>query len=468
LKPRGAWIAALVALAARLAVVAWAAPRFPAAADGTYYDAIARRIASGEGYTWAWPDGAVTYAAHYPIGYPALIAAAYAALGAHPWAAMLVNALLGALAAAATHRLLAEGAGPKAALLGALVVALHPALVPYTAAIMTEGVTAALLAIAAALGVVARRAGRPALARAAAAIVLGMATLVRPQCIILAPLLGALAVPARVPWARRLWASVAVTAIAIACCAPWTVRNCVRMNRCALVSVNGGWNLLIGAQTESGAWAPVDVPAACRTVWDEAAKDACFERAARAEIAAAPAAWAMRAGAKLAATFDYFGAAPWYLHASNPVAFDDLAKTALGALETLVSRVLLLSAMLAVARYEGPRPRARRALLALGALAAFTVHGWVGYVALGVAPLLLGRRSLARAPLLLPWTSALLLTTAAVHAVFFGAGRYGLVVAPFVAAVAFVRAKPIPSVATASRARSPSSDSSSFAAATRS
>jgi hypothetical protein len=160
----------------------------------------------------------------------------------------------------------------------------------------------------------------------------------------------------------------------------------VRMNRCALVSVNGGWNLLIGAQTASGAWAPVDVPPACMTVWDEAEKDACFERAARAEIAAAPVAWAGRAGAKLAATFDYFGAAPWYLHASNPVALDDRAKTALGAFETLVSRVLLLCAMLAVARFEGPRPRARRALLAVGAVAAFTVHGWVGYVALGAAP----------------------------------------------------------------------------------
>jgi hypothetical protein len=37
--------------------------------------------------------------------------------------------------------------------------------------------------------------------------------------------------------------------------------------------------------------------------------------------------------------------------------------------------------------------------------------------------------------------AALVLLTAVVHAVFFGAGRYGLVVAPLVAAMAFVRAE---------------------------
>src|SRR5262249_7485196 len=57
-----------VALDVRLAVVAWAAARFPPAADATYYQRIAERISQGLGYTWLWPDGAVTYAAHYPVG----------------------------------------------------------------------------------------------------------------------------------------------------------------------------------------------------------------------------------------------------------------------------------------------------------------------------------------------------------------------------------------------------------------
>ncbi len=458
---RDAWLVALVALVARLAVVGWAAPRFGAAGDGEYYDALARRLAAGDGYTWAWPDGAVTYAAHYPVGYPALLGLAYRLLGASTLVAMLVNAMLGAAAAGATHRLLAERGGRRAAVAGALVVALHPALLPYTAAIMTEGVTAALLTVAAALGVSARTASRPGLVRAAAGAVLGVATLVRPQCIVLSPVLGALAWPAEARLVSRLRGAAAVTLIALACCAPWTARNCVRMHRCALVSVNGGWNLLIGARTASGAWAPLDVPDECRTVWEEAAKDACFERVARREIASAPRAFAGRIGSKLAATFDYFGAAPWYLHLANPAAFGDRAKTVLGAFETVWSRVVLFMAMLAVARYEGPRARARALLLGAAAIAAFTVHGWIAYVALGLAPLLLGWRALGRAPVVVPWMATVLLTTAAVHAAFFGAGRYGLVVAPFVAAVAFVRRRPMPPLVSESQTSSPSSRSSS-------
>jgi hypothetical protein len=50
---------------------------------------------------------------------------------------------------------------------------------------------------------------------------------------------------------------------------------------------------------------------------------------------------------------------------------------------------------------------------------------------------LVGWRSLTRAPLVLPTTAAVILATVATHAAFFGSGRYGLVVAPFVGALAF-------------------------------
>ena len=82
MRARDTWAVLAAALAARLGVVLWAHARFPAAGDGFYYDTVARRIAQGDGYTWLWPDGAVTYAAHYPVGYPALLGAAYALFGA--------------------------------------------------------------------------------------------------------------------------------------------------------------------------------------------------------------------------------------------------------------------------------------------------------------------------------------------------------------------------------------------------
>jgi hypothetical protein len=440
---RDALLVAAVALAARLAVVAWAAGLFPPVEDGHYYDVLARRLAAGDGYTWLWPDGAITYAAHYPVGYPALLALAYRLVGASGAVAMTVNALLGTAGAFAAYTLVDDESAPRwRPLVAGLLVALHPALVPYTAALMTEGVTAALLVVAAALATRARSAN---VGRAAApwivatGVAMGVATLVRPQSLVLAPILGALAAPAITGWGRaRLARAAIVTALALACVAPWTARNCFRMHRCALVSVNGGWNLLIGAQSRGGGWEAVDVPPECATVWDEAGKDACFERAGRRLVTSSPAAWLARAPAKIASTLDYFGAAPWYLHASDPAVFDDTAKLRLGVLETLVCRLLLLGALAACAWPAGPRRTARLAVALAGALAALSVHGAIGYLALVLVVGLWGPRACARMPLVVPAGAAVVLLTAVVHAVFFGAGRYGLVVAPFVAAMALV------------------------------
>ena len=434
-----------VGLFARLAVVAWAASRIPAAADGVYYDKVATRIAAGEGYTWLWPDGVVTYAAHYPVGYPALVGAGYAVFGAHPVVAMLLNALLGAAAAVATWALVSDlskarsasstALGPAAALFAGLVVALHPALVPYTPAIMTEAPTAALLVIA---GACATRSWR-----IATGLVIGAAVLVRPQSLVFAPVLGALMARVAAPgtgashaawWRAPLVGAAMTTAIALGVCLPWTARNCVRMEKCALVSVNGGWNLAIGTQTEDGAWREIQVPPECREVFQEAAKDECFGAAARRAILADPVRWVAHMPAKLHATFDYFGAAPWYLHTANSDAFSYDAKIRLAKVETLVSRLLLLAALIGMARTAKRRGRLLLAVVALGGLACFTVQAWPAYVLLGM--LALARR---RGPLLYPYAGAVIVGTALTHAVFFGAGRYGLVVVPFVSALALAQ-----------------------------
>jgi len=317
--------------------------------------------------------------------------------------------------------------------------------VPYTAALMTEGVTAALLVVAAALAGRARTTTRAAPWIVATGVVMGVATLVRPQSLVLAPVLGVLAAPALEAWGRaRLGCAAVVTLVALACVAPWTARNCVRMHRCALVSVNGGWNLLIGAQTRGGGWEAVDVPSECATVWDEAGKDACFERAGRRLVASSPGAWLARAPAKVASTLDYFGAAPWYLHASDPAAFDEAAKLRLGILETVTCRLLLLGALLSCAWPAGPRRTARLGVALAGAIAALSVHGSIGYLALVLVVGLMGPQAWKRAPLVVPAGAAVVLLTALVHAVFFGAGRYGLVVAPFVAAMALVSVENAP------------------------
>lgn len=426
-----------IALLARLAVLAWAHGRFPPAGDGIYYDRLAERIAHGLGYTWQWPDGVVTYAAHYPVGYPALIAPAYALFGSSPTSAAIVNALLGAACAVGAYRMLA-GSSRTAAIVAGVVVGMHPALLPYTVAIMTEGATAALLCVAGAFAQAAREQQRPRRSIALAAMTLGLATLVRPQSIVLAPALGWLAVRAG-GWRARAKGAALVSAIVVACCLPWTARNCARLDRCAFVSANGGWNLLIGTQGESGGWEPVDVPEPCRAVWGEAEKDACFGRGALARIAEDPGRWLALAPRKLSLTFDYLGGAPWYLHASNPSAFGEAAKLRAAAIETLAVRALLVAAIVAVIRLPGPRTLLRLVLGAAALVLAVLPWAFVSYVLLAVVVLLSGRRRLEEGPILVPWTAVVVLATAATHAVFFGSGRYGLVVVPLVTAVAFVR-----------------------------
>lgn len=436
-------VVAGVGLAARLAMVAWAAGIIPPAADGIYYDKLATRIASGQGYTWLWPDGAVTYAAHYPVGYPALIALGYVLFGVKPVVAFLLNSLLGTTAGVAAWSLVRRASSPRLALGAGLVVALHPALVAYTPALMTEGVTTALVIVGAALAARSATETRPGRWLVLTGLCMGIATLVRPQSLLLAPLFAGIALM-KTP-RRAVIAASLVAVVTVAVCAPWTIRNCRKMDHCALVSVNGGWNLAIGTQTTSGGWQEIAVPDACREVFQEAAKDECFGREAKKVIAADPGSWLARMPAKLRMTFDYFGAAPWYLHTANADRFPYRAKVALGAIETLVSRLLLAAALVTVLRLPKGRSsialRVRQAACVVGLGACVFVPGTVAYLALAVAIVALGWHELAQAPFIVPTTAAVIFATAIVHAVFFGAGRYGIVVAPFVAALAFVRAR---------------------------
>jgi hypothetical protein len=303
----------------------------------------------------------------------------------------------------------------------------------YTPALMTEGVTAALIAWATWMA-----SRRSRLGLALVGVVTGVATLVRPQSLLMAPCLGLLCAAHDASLWVRVRRGALATALAIAVCGPWTIRNCVRMHRCALVSFNGGWNLLIGAaENATGAWAPVEVPEACRTVWDEAEKDACFEHEARHIVARDPARWVGLAPRRLAATFDYAGAPGFYLHASNPDAFGTNAKFWLGVVETGYERMAYLGALIAAAFARGPRRKARIWVCALSGIFLIGVHAYLAVLGLVVALGLRGMR-LLEGPTLVAAAFFSMATTAAVHAVFFGSGRYSMVVFPLVTGLALV------------------------------
>lgn len=426
---------ALFALALRLMVVGWAWGRFPPADDGHFYHVVADRIAHGLGYTWLWPDGAITYAAHYPVGYPGLMAAGYALFGSHAEVAMLENALLGTLGVFAAYRLAARVGSRGPAILAGACAALHPSLLFYTPALMTEGVTAAAFATLGWLSIEAR--SRGPWFRVLLGLAAGLTVLIRPQALLLIPVFGAFA--SRGPGWARLRSALLVTALSLAACMPWTLRNCQRLERCAFVSANGGWNLFIGsADKATGAWVSIDelgVPPECRTVFGEADKDRCFGRAGLRNVLARPGHFLQLVPSKLAATFDWSGAPGHYLNASNSAAFDANSTRVLGVSELLVQRGLLLAGLLALGLAAGPRRRLRLSLAAVAivcllgpALAArwwLVRSAWVAHLLLVAQAASLGRGLWLRPNF--AFAAAVVGATALTHAVFFGAGRYGLV-----------------------------------------
>nr|UXE44727.1 hypothetical protein Hi04_10k_c3120_00029 [uncultured bacterium] len=424
---------ALLSLALRALLVALAAGRFPPVDDAAFYQTIAERLARGLGYTWAWPDGTVTVAANYPVGYPALLASLYWLFGVHVGLGMLLNAGLGAIATYAAARLASREASPRGVRLAGLVAALEPALVAYTPALMTEAVAGELLVIAAALAT----APRPGVAArvVGAGVVVGIATLVRPEIVLLAPCVGALALfraPRPRPW---LAASAGALAVALVVCTPWTLRNCARLDRCAFVSANSGQNLLIGTSPLGrGGWVSLDalgVPPECRTEFGEGGKDRCFGRAALTRIAEHPLAWLALVPRKLGMTFDYGTAAAYYLSKSNPDVVGPRTTLALGAVELVAQRVVLGLGLWALARAPGPHARARRRLLPLGIVLCLLPFAWLAFLTLVALAALLGKSLFARPAAFL--AVAAVLATGLTHALFFGAGRYALVCLPALA-----------------------------------
>lgn len=433
-----AWLFAL-ALGLRLLVVAFAHRRFPPADDGTFYHAVAIRIAHGAGYTWAWPDGVVTYAAHYPVGYPALLGAVYALLGPSVLSAMLLNALLGALMVVGVHACALRSASLGRARLAALAVALHPTLILYTAAVMTEAAAASVLVLLVSYALSLRDAPRGWLWRLALGAGGALLVLIRPQLLPMMPVLGAVAisVPSGATSPRafflRVRGGAEVLLVTLACCAPWTLRNCAKMDGCVFVSANGGWNLLIGTLPEGrGSFAPIagaTVPRECREVFGEAGKDRCFGHAGAERIRAAPGAWLALAPQKLGQLFNHGAIASAYLQTSNPSLVSDAARVAIATVETLYSRLLLLGACVGLLRAASARAGRALALLA----AAFTLSPWGAAAQLSLlAGLLFERPEPGRRPFL-TLAASLLAMCVVTHIVFFGAPRYALIWLPWLA-----------------------------------
>jgi hypothetical protein len=355
--------------------------------------------------------------AYYPVGYSAFLGTLYRVFGQHLVVAAIGGACVSALSVTLSHRIAWRFAPGWRACFATVMLAFLPGQILFAGATMTEPLFGTLLALAAYLLVRdADRTSRGALI--GAAIALAAATYVRPQAVLLAPLLP-LARPNAFAngWRGRWLGSALVTAIALACVAPWSVRNCRDLDGCAFVSTNGGSNFAIGAVPRgNGRFFFLDARDGCAGVQGEVARDRCWRSVALHAIGEDPWRWIKLAFVKLDHTLSYEAFPVGYLReglraptpagslAIEPASsfarahlpLDDTGERRWRRVLTFPWRILLALAFLAlvpIATRRFDSPSARVALL----------------VCVG---------------------------TLATHVVFFGGDRYHLPLAPLVAVLA--------------------------------
>jgi len=431
----------MVALLPRLFVsIAWA--REPVW-DGHYYHLGATRLAAGLGYSEdvlirgvsVWKPWT-----HYPVGYSALLSFFYRIFGDHLLVGPLLNAVLGAATALLVHRIALHHLSATRARVAGGLAALHPGLIAYCPLLMTEIPSAFMLVLL--LWTLLRYRGRTQ-AVIFGGLILGALTLMRPASVLLAPLI---ALREARPFGRASLRAAATLGVALLVVLPWTIRNCQRMDGCALVSTNGGWNLAIGAITRTGRFQTLHGKDGCPNVTGQVQQDDCWAKVGLETIKQSPLRWLSLAPKKLAQTFDHESFAVEYVHEADPAAWpDDRREAARGLLTAAHLGLLAAAALSIVARpVRRSRPAERYwqgGLLVL--LGGFILYGaadeqhpfhWLMVVApaLAFAPLP-GRPALGSVGRM---AMATVLATALTHVVFFGEDRYHLFLSPLLCILA--------------------------------
>ncbi|HVW26639.1 MAG TPA: hypothetical protein VHC69_14830 [Polyangiaceae bacterium] len=411
--------------------------------DGHYYHFGAVRIAQGLGYsddvvingvrTWhPW--------AHYPVGYSAFLAGVYRLFGAGLAVAPVTNAVVGALLVAVVHRLSLRAMTLNRARIAATITALHPGLIVYSAVLMTELLYALLILTAAWVALRRLRWSATVLS----GVLFGLAALVRPSALAVAPLVALLLPLPRLAAVQR---AIVVTGVAVFTVLPWTYRNCRVMDGCALVSTNGGWNLAIGALTETGRFQTLHARDGCPVVTGQVQQDRCWAQIGLSVIADNPLHWLGLVPKKLGQTYDHESFAIEYLREADPASWPESRRVAGRALLTVLHQMLLVAAALGLIALPSPRRVGGAGTLVQGALLvavlAFATYAATGsehpfWILAAFMPLLglVPLPGAPPAPTVERFLLAFIFVTTLTHAVFFGDDRYHLVVTPAFAILA--------------------------------
>ena len=223
--------------------------------DAFRYDFTARALADGLGYIHL--NGEPT--AFWPPGYPLLLAGAFSLFGQHLEVAQVLNALLGTATVGLVYLIGLRLFGRRPALIAAAIVAFFPSLIFFTAVTVSEvaftffALLAVLLLLIEAQSFAGGSGRGPSTASGrslrwllAAGIVLGFASLVRGQALLLPLVLIPFWLASGID---RRGVARGIVALALGMglvVAPWTVRNAVELHAPVLIASNAGVDFWIG------------------------------------------------------------------------------------------------------------------------------------------------------------------------------------------------------------------------------
>jgi 4-amino-4-deoxy-L-arabinose transferase-like glycosyltransferase len=209
--------------------------------DQIVYHQAAVAIAEGRGFVDVdgHPHG------WWPVGYSAALAPFHWLFGSSPRVGHAVNLGFGLLAVFALHRLARALAGPRVAVLAALLLALHPTSILMTTVLALENLYIPIFL--AALAVLAHVAARSwLLAAVAVGGLLGLGAYVRAPSVLLIAAIPIWLLASGARLLRAFLATLAAVAIALLLLVPWGMRTQREFGTFQLFSMNGMSNLWMG------------------------------------------------------------------------------------------------------------------------------------------------------------------------------------------------------------------------------
>ena len=219
----------------------------PAIQDQVSYDALARSLLDGRGYSfnenWYPFTPAYTPTSHWSFIYPLYLAGVYSVTGYHPLAARLLQgAVGGALLCFLVYRIGCRVINEETGLVSAGLAAVYGYFIYYNAALMTETFFIVLVLLALYLSIELKENPAP-IHWVGLGFALGLASLLRQTILLFIPFLLFWLFLELKNRGIRWWYYLLPVAVILLLITPWTLRNYLVYDQFLLLNSNAGYAL---------------------------------------------------------------------------------------------------------------------------------------------------------------------------------------------------------------------------------